>query len=199
MWGDEHEVTAVEYKSEIAAIYHKLYPRDTVIVTDAHEFLKEHYYEYDFIWSSPPCQSHSKARFFASSSDKEFYRKRQPPVYPDMKLWQEIIFLKHYARTKLWIVENVNGFYEPLITPTLLGSHYFWMNFYVPAFVSAESRKHEGTISELQDRKGVDLSEFKVSDKRLLLRNCVEPELGAHIMKFALNPYEINHLLPFNL
>src|SRR3990167_10729101 len=55
LWGDEHEITAVEYKSEIAAIYSDFFPNDKVIVTDAHQYLLEHYKEFDFIWSSPPC------------------------------------------------------------------------------------------------------------------------------------------------
>lgn len=36
LWGNEHDITAVELRPEIAAIYHDLYPNDTVIVGDAH-------------------------------------------------------------------------------------------------------------------------------------------------------------------
>jgi len=49
LWGDEHEVTAVEYKPEVAAIYGDLFPKDTVIVADAHQFLLDRYREFDFI------------------------------------------------------------------------------------------------------------------------------------------------------
>ena len=49
-WGDEYEVTAVEYDPSIAAIYADLYPNDTVIVGDALEYLVNHYHEFDFIW-----------------------------------------------------------------------------------------------------------------------------------------------------
>lgn len=49
LWGDEHEVTSVEYKPEIANIYQDLFPKDKVIIADAHEYLIEHYMEYDFI------------------------------------------------------------------------------------------------------------------------------------------------------
>lgn len=53
-WGDEHDVTAVEFDPRIAAAYEKLWPNDTVIVGDAHQYLLDHHAEFDFIWSSPP-------------------------------------------------------------------------------------------------------------------------------------------------
>jgi len=59
---DKVEVTAIEYKAEIAAIYKELFPMDKVIVADAHKYLEEHYKEFDFIWSSPPCPTHSRMR-----------------------------------------------------------------------------------------------------------------------------------------
>jgi len=38
----------------------------------------------------------------------------------------------------------------------------------------------------LQKRKGFDLSKYKdIPEKKLLLRNCVEPELGLHVFKMA--------------
>ena len=63
LWGDDHEVVAVELNPEIAAVYQALYPNDTVIVGDAHQYLLDHYSEYDFIFSSPPCPTHSRARY----------------------------------------------------------------------------------------------------------------------------------------
>ena len=56
------EVTAVEYDAEIAKAYQERFPNDKVIVADAHQYLLDHYKEFDFIWSSPPCPSHSKIR-----------------------------------------------------------------------------------------------------------------------------------------
>jgi tRNA A37 threonylcarbamoyladenosine biosynthesis protein TsaE len=34
LWGDEHEITAVEYKQDIADVYQQLFPNDTVIVAE---------------------------------------------------------------------------------------------------------------------------------------------------------------------
>ena len=127
LWGDEHEITAVEYNTDIAAVYQDFYPNDTVIVGDAHAYLLEHYKEFDFIWSSPPCQSHSRIL------DSQYKRENYKPKYPDMKLWQEIIFLQGHQRDKKWVVENVIPYYQPLIKPSAeLLRHYFWSNFNIP-------------------------------------------------------------------
>src|SRR5688572_29720951 len=98
LWPDEDvEVTAVELDPKIAAVYRSLYPFDAVFVTDAHQFLKDRFNGFDFIWSSPPCQSHSKMARANS---------RTLPQYPDLGLYQEILFLQSYCKTK-WVVENV--------------------------------------------------------------------------------------------
>ncbi|GAG21491.1 unnamed protein product, partial [marine sediment metagenome] len=43
LWGDEHEVTAVENNPEIAGIYQNNYPKDHVVIGDAHFYLLQHY------------------------------------------------------------------------------------------------------------------------------------------------------------
>jgi DNA (cytosine-5)-methyltransferase 1 len=192
LWGDDHQITAVEYKPEIAAIYRDLFPRDTVIVADAHQYLLDNYRQFDFIWSSPPCPSHSRARF-PNSRGTGAYAERQPPLYPDMRLYQEIIFLKHYFSGK-WCVENVIAYYDPLIRPQQFGGHWFWVNFQMPPFGIAGNtdRAHATNLNGLQTRKGIDLAKYRHKDKRLLLRNCVEPELGKHILDWAIKPWEPN-------
>ena len=61
LWED-FEVTAVELDPELARMYQERFPNDKVIVADAHQYLLDHYKEFDFIWSSPPCPTHSRAR-----------------------------------------------------------------------------------------------------------------------------------------
>lgn len=184
LWGDEHEITAVEWKQEIADVYHDFFPNDKIVVGDAHEYLLKHYDEFDFIWSSPPCPSHSKARFSSMISKREEIRKRYPAIYPDMKLYQEIIFLQSHFTGK-FCIENVIAYYTPLIRPIEFERHYWWVNFLLPAFQGNDFRGHDGNIPELQQRKGFDLTKYKVANKRLLLRNCVEPELGKHILDWS--------------
>lgn len=114
------QVTAVEYTQKIADVYKTQHPDDEVVVADAHQYLLENYSNFDFIWSSPPCQSHSK---MIKSG------KNRKPRYPDMKLYEEILFLQHNYKG-LWIVENVVPYYKPLINPTKqVGRHLFWSNF----------------------------------------------------------------------
>lgn len=190
LWPKEYEVTAVEYKPEIAKIYKDLFPQDNVIVADAHQYLLEHFKEFDFIWSSPPCPTHSRTNTFLHAQG--LIR------YPDMKLWQEIVFLKEWFNGK-WCVENVISYYEPLIKPTLLGRHYFWTNFFVPPreekeFVApfnianaraSTRRPSKDDLADLSKWHGFDLSKYKSKDARLMLRNCVYPPLGAYVLDCA--------------
>ena len=108
LWGDEHEVIAVEIDQKIAKIYQDFFPNDKMVIGDAHEYLLEHFKEFDFIWSSPPCPTHSKFMI----SKKTLPNWKMP--YPDMNLYQEIIFLDKWFKGK-YVVENVVSYYKPLI------------------------------------------------------------------------------------
>lgn len=187
LWGDEHEVTAIEYLAPIAKIYQDSFPKDKVIVTDAHKYLEQHYSEFDFIWSSPPCPTHSRIRIATSGE----YRGNgyHPPKFPDMKLYEEVLFLQGYFKGK-WCVENVVSWYDPLIAPNEIADHYFWTNFILRDFVEG-GRNHEGSVESLQETKGFDLKKYKGIDKRKALRNCVEPELAKHILDLAIRPIEL--------
>jgi DNA (cytosine-5)-methyltransferase 1 len=186
LWGDEHEVTAVEFREDIAAVYKHHFPNDTVVVGDAHQFLLDHYKKYDFVWSSPPCQTHSKARMWGFKNSDKVETK-----YPDMKLYQEIIFLKHYYGGG-YCVENVNPFYEPLIPPTAaLGRHLFWANFHIYKIEIKEADINGGNRKEWSELHGFDLSRHKINSRKdQIYRNCVHPETGLHILNCALKKYD---------
>lgn len=177
LWGDGHEVWAVESVYDIWTAYKKLYPRDIVIGSeDAHQYLLEFYKNFDFIWSSPPCPSHSRMR-------KSLVKSK--PVYPDMKLYEEIIFLQHFCKVP-WVVENVIPYYEPLIKPTVtIDRHYFWSNFDIPPLEL--SRNYKGRITDqnketLATEYGIELPQG-TKNQRKLLRNAVRPEVGLHILE----------------
>lgn len=184
LWGDEHEITAVENVPEIAKIYQDFFPKDKIIIADAHQYLLDHYKEFDFIWSSPPCPSHSMFR-------KNFSMNvGAKPLFPDMKLYEEILFLKHYFEGK-WVVENVKSFYEPLVPPQILQRHYFWTNFYIEDktipkdtinLTGGRNEDEKEQVARLQEKLGFNLEKYP-GNKRLLLRNCVAPFLGLHILK----------------
>lgn len=177
-----HEVTAVEYREDIAAVYRHYFPDDTLVVGDAHQYLLDHYREFDFIWASPPCQTHSRARMWGFRNSDKVEQK-----YPDMKLYQEILFLKHYY-DGLWVVENVKPFYEPLILPSIqLGRHLFWSNFNISKIAVKEADINRGTMDEWRKLHGFDLSGFKLNSRKdQIYRNCVYPETGLHILNCAI-------------
>lgn len=177
LWNGDIEVTAVELVPEIAAIYKENFPMDNIIIGDAHAYLLEHFEEFDFIWTSPPCPTHSRVRF-ANKVQNE-------PIYPNMMLYEEIILLTHWFKGK-WVVENVISYYEPLIKPYEVANHYFWSNFNISKV------KHEGrgmgkdeNLQDLYILKGFDLSKYEGIDKMKVIRNCVEPKTALHIFNEA--------------
>lgn len=190
LWNKENlgfdiEVTAVEIDENIAEIYQDFFPNDIMIVGDAHQYLLEHFKEYDFIWSSPPCPSHSRIRNEAGIGCGQ-----NKPVYPDMKLWQEIILLQHMIKMKfykgIYCIENVISYYKPILSPQKQANHYFWANFAISEY-NKKSRNHHGNIESLTKSKGMEIKNYTIGDKRKLLRNCVKPQIGLHILNCAYN------------
>ena len=185
LWGNEHEVTAVEYKESIAGIYKDLYPNDNVVVGDAHKYLLNNFKDFDFIWSSPPCPSHSRIN----------YSQVRKLEFPDMKLYEEIIFLKQWFKGK-WVVENVIPYYEPLIKPQQSGRHCFWANFKIPFLnCSTKVRNDVGETTEWKmKQRNIEINNWHnyKGDKRQLLNNCVEPEIGKAILDVVLGIYDAN-------
>lgn len=185
LWGNEHDITAIELSPFIAGIYLDRFKNDNVIVADAHEYLEKHFAEYDFIWTSPPCPTHSK---LIHNTHKIF-------VYPDMKLWQEILLLKginnEYPNIK-WVVENVIMWYEPLIAPSIkLQRHYFWSNFDITALKVNKYLTDNittGTIKEKEQNNDIDLSKYDIPEniKDTCLNNCVNRFIGRDILNCAL-------------
>jgi len=185
-WKDV-EVTAIENNSDIAKIYQDFFPKDKVIVADAHQYLLKHFIEFDFIWSSPPCPTHSVCN--------NFLKGQGILRYPDMNLYQEIIFLKHFYTGK-YCIENVKSYYEPLIQPQYIGRHAFWSNFFIREIKvdydigtmnrqASKEKQRKAIIREAQIPEFLDLhglKDFSLPNKRQVLRNCVLPRIGLHIL-----------------
>jgi DNA (cytosine-5)-methyltransferase 1 len=182
LW-DGCKVTAIESDSRIATIYQRLFPDDHVICTDAHQYLLDHADNFDFIWSSPPCQTHSKMMKATRHKKKR---------YSDLSLYQEILFLQHFFKGK-WVVENVAPYYVPLIPATKkIGRHLFWCNF---DFHAVDVKRPSGFINksnldgkkQLQDWLGIHYEEnIYYGDNHCpaqILRNCVHPIIGLQIYK----------------
>jgi len=176
------DVTAVELDPKIAAVYQTFFPQDTVIVGDAHQYLSAHYSEFDFIWSSPPCQSHSRM----TKATRHNVAK-----YIDMSLYQEVLFLQHFFKG-FFVVENVKPYYDFLVAPSrMLGRHCFWSNFTISDFIPPVFEGRfitAGTVAETELLKkwlGLEYSGNMYYGTNhcpgQILRNCVHPELGLHL------------------
>jgi DNA (cytosine-5)-methyltransferase 1 len=180
------EVTAVEWDEELARLYQERFPNDKVIVADAHQYLLDHYKEFDFIWSSPPCPSHSKVRFSQHTKESHI------PKYPDMNLYQEILFLDNYFKGK-YVVENVIPYYQPLIPAKKRGRHLYWTNFNLPTNIG-ERVSGKGIISVTGDEikklsifHDYDFNKYKGKQRRdKIARNLVDYEAGKTILETAI-------------
>lgn len=184
--GIELEVTAVELDPELAKMYQERFPNDKVIVADAHQYLLDHYKEFDFIWSSPPCPSHSRIRYNQAKGRNDDIYKAE---YPNMMLYQEIILLDSYFLGK-YVVENVIPYYEPLIPAKKRGRHLYWTNFNLPQELSNRkvnvgSGKDE--VGKLCRFHKIDLSGYKGEQRKdKIARNLVDYEAGKTIFQIAL-------------
>ena len=182
----EIEVTAVELDPELARMYQERFPNDTVIIADAHQYLLDHYKEFDFIWSSPPCPSHSRARYWSSSN----YDTTTEAVYPDMKLYQEIIFLNSFYKGK-YVVENVIPYYEPLIPAKKRHRHLYWTNFNLPNILTTRKVLVGSGIDEVKklcEFHKIDLTSYKGEQRKdKIARNLVDYEAGKTIFETMLN------------
>jgi len=184
--GIEIEVTAVELDEEAARLYQERFPNDKVIVADAHQYLLDHFKEYDFIWSSPPCPSHSRVRM--SQKNRETFINE----YPDMKLYEEILLLQHQYEGK-FVVENVIPYYEPLILAQKRGRHLYWTNFLLPNIIDREEGKGivgghiKGEVDLLCKFHDYDFRQYKGKQRiQKMARNLVDYEAGRRIFEIAL-------------
>ena len=161
LWGDEHDITAVEYDAEIAEIYQDLNKNDTVIVGDAHEYLLNNFDKFDFIWASPPCQSHSQIRFNIGYKANRIYDKVKP-IYPKMELYQEIILLQTHF-DGLFVVENTIPYYTPLIPCITAAGHVWWSNFKIHDMDHGNRNHRDGTVETLQERKLINIDKYNIA------------------------------------
>ena len=175
------EVTAVENYAPLASVYRRLHPDDVVVEGDAHDFLLANYQDFDFIWSSPPCQTHSR---MAKATRHKLRR------YTDLSLYEEIMLLRDKFKGG-WVVENVRPYYTPLIEPSFgVGRHMFWSNFNanlqdVPRPANFINLANLAGKEKLMDWLNIRFDEniyYKGNHcPAQVLRNCVHPSIGQQV------------------
>ncbi len=183
------EVTAVELDKDLARMYQERFPNDTVIVGDAHEYLLQNYKNFDFIWSSPPCPTHSKIRILRKDNIGFV------PAYPEMQLYQEIILLQKLFKG-MFCVENVIPYYEPLIPAQKRGRHLYWCNFKLPQILTTRNcpkirAKDNGLeaqqLKDLSDFHNFDFSLYEGAQRKIkIARNLIDYEVGKTIFDVAM-------------
>lgn len=181
------EVTAVEKDLKVLAAYKSLYPNDIAIPADAHQYLLKNFYKYDVIWSSYPCQSMSRMNYWLTPDKKR---------YPDLRMYSEILLLENFFKG-VWIVENVDSYFVPLVKPTIkIGRHLFWSNIQLSDFEAPELFKDRGvdiiSLQSMDDKKiimdwlGIHYEKnIYLSGKNYMqvFRNCVHPDIGLSVFK----------------
>ena len=182
------EVTAVELDPEAARLYQERFPNDIVIVADAHQYLLDHYKEFDFIWSSPPCPTHSRIQV------SQYTRETWNPQYPDMKLYQEIIFLDTFYKGK-YCIENVIPYYEPLIQAQKRGRHLYWTNYTLPNDINERKNpdlsRTKDLVNVLSNYHDYDFRKYKGKQSvQKMARNLVDYEAGLTIFNVARGIFE---------
>lgn len=179
---EDIEVTAIELDPELARLYQERFPNDKVIIADAHQYLLDHYKEFDFIWSSPPCPTHSTFQLSMKTTRKM--------AYPDMKLYQEIIFLNTFFKGK-YVVENVIPYYEPLIPANKRDRHLYWTNFNLPYNLNGRKNpdlsRTKDLITAMSKYHDYDFRKYKGKQRmNKIARNLVDYEAGKTIFETML-------------
>lgn len=187
LWPADWEITAVELDPRVAAEYARRYPADRVLVEDAHAFVLEHSGDFDAVWSSPPCPTHSRLAKVNAS-------RRGHALNPDPRLWAEIEYLRDAGSA--YVVENVHVYYPPPIPPDLVTQRHWYWTSTPPLALSTLSGTSilspNTTALQFATAYGLPaLPHRAVANGRKAMRNAVVPIEGLEVAQAAFNPAEI--------
>ena len=111
-------------------------------------------------------------------------------AYPDMKLYQEIIFLNTFFKGK-YVVENVIPYYEPLIPANKRDRHLYWTNFNLPYNLNGRKNpdlsRTKDLITAMSKYHDYDFRKYKGKQRmNKIARNLVDYEAGKTIFETML-------------
>lgn len=201
----EIHITHVEINSELCKELKIIFPDDEVLNIDAHDYLlwlaeNDKLNDYDIIWTSPPCQTHSRMNRINS---KRFHKSS----YIDPSYIQQIILLK-YNFNGCYFVENVFAYYGILFDGVQIGRHVIWSNIDINDLgynISNKKNLFDLSMEELQYEYGIKLSKniyLNYPDShcpKQVYRNAVHPQLGALLLDRYLNKNRQSTLLNFSI
>lgn len=192
LWGNQHEITAIEFDQQKALVYLKRFPKDIVIIADAYEYFINNFPDFDFIWASPPCPSHTIMN--SMMSGLRYNGKKNTMHLPDLRLFSIILFLKHHFRGD-WVVENVIPYYKCLVAPTAtIGRHYIWSNINIPdkeSIIENIIGKDIHELCKIHHIKYSILDDLKGANKAKIIKNCVQPGEGKYLLDFIINKHKV--------
>ena len=146
---------------EFIAIFFQKIHNDTV--SDAHQYLLDHYKEFDFLFGL-------RRRVLLIAELAQCKKKK---IYPDMALYQVIIFLKHWFRGKVFSISTIIPYYKPLIESVSTENahrHCLWTNFWVQDMEKPIKKLATCKAPEerkmLQEEFGFNLDKYTGVDKR---------------------------------
>lgn len=178
--GVDYEYFAIEIDPNVCAAHKINNPRSTVICADVKDWLDK-ITDFDFVWASPPCQTHSILNFSNKATGKK-------TNLVDWSLWHVI---DHLQRTEnvSYVVENVLIWYnEPFKHNFNLDRHYFWTNLSLLSFEYQKRTKDWGYLSVKGWKEYHQVEHAITGNKRQQLRNCLHWSIAAGIFEQFLEP-----------
>ena len=170
LW-DDHIITAVEHEPKIAYTYSNKFPHDFIRICDVHVYLRDisnNLNYFDFIWASPPCQSHSQMMRFYKNTNQH------PPIPRMDEIFGLLTWLPKYY-DGLFCIENVQSWYKWIIKPTVkIDRHCFWANFPIPKRRFRDLIHGHGSLNNSRIMRDTTLNQHQ--------RNMVDPRIGKYIL-----------------